>query len=253
MVATSTLTVDGVTAEQSMPDRALPQWAIDSLIFGMPTYTSAPKLWGKAVSIAMCMQARGWSESEFITEFMSRTQRKNKARQKRYANHKLWEQIQAYSKHGNSGLDEIKRAWAAAKDNLLACEGLTTPEELLTTAIEAASAWETRLEEAKDCLSVTETSVMLYVVTEIERRRMARVTCPCRSVAEFANVPPTTALRTLKALSEKGFLNQFSGGTYSKNPKCRKAAIYGLADPFTLRVGGRVALSPKPMASKLSA
>lgn len=101
------------------PNRALPTWAIDQLMFGVPTYTPAPKIWGRAVSIAMCTQARGWTQMEFINEFMSRAMRKNKAGQKRYANHKLWEQIQAYSKHGNSGLTELDKAWEAAKVNLL--------------------------------------------------------------------------------------------------------------------------------------
>jgi hypothetical protein len=240
--------VKSITREQrTTPNRALPQWAIDSLMDGVPTYTSAPKTWGRAVSIAMCAQARGWTQMEFINEFMSRTMRKNKAGQKRFTNHKLWEQIQAYSKHGNSGLSELDKAWETAKVNRLSGEGLTTPEDLLNNAIEWAWAWETRLDERKDGLSVAEASVMSYVITEIERRQMARVTCPCRVVGEFAKVPHATAARTLKGLAEKGFLNRFSKGVYAKDVTNRRAAVYSLSDPFTLRIGGRGAPSAKAM------
>lgn len=248
MVPVSTAIVDDEPVDHPKPNRALPQWAIDSLLFGMPTYTAAPKLWGKAVSIAMCAQARGWSRMEFINEFMSRTMRKNKAGQKRYANHVLWDQIQAYSRNGNSGIHELHKAWEAAQENLLAGEGLTTPEEWLANAIEQAWEWETRLDEGKDGLSVVEVSVMSYVITEIERRQMARVTCPCRAVGDFAKVPFKAASRTLNALTEKGFLMQVSSGCSSESPERRRAAIYSLSDPFTLRVGGRGAVSPKAIA-----
>lgn len=232
-------------AQRATPNRALPSWAIDALMEGVPEYTSAPKTWGKAVSIAMCAQARGWTRMEFINEFMSRTMRKNRAGQKRFANHKLWEQIQAYSKHGNNGISELDKAWETAKINLLSGEGLTTPEELLNNALERAWAWETRLDEGEDGLSVAEASVMSYVLTEIERRQMARVTCPCRVVGEFAKLPHATAARTLKSLAERGFLTQFSRGTYAKDTSNRKAAVYSLSDPFTLRIGGRGAPSIK--------
>lgn len=235
------------------PDRALPQWAIDALLFGMPRLTPAPKLWGKAVSIAMCMQRRGWSEAEYISEFMSRTMRKNEAGQKRYTNHALWEQIQAYSKHGNSGLHEIQKAWEAAKINLLNGEGLTTPDELINNAMERAWAWEVRLDEGRDDLSRAQALVMFYVISEVERRQMTRVVCPCRKVGEFAKVPHSTASRALQSLTDKGLLIQFSNGSYSKNPAFRKAAIYSLGDPFTLRVGGRGGLSDKPGAFRKQA
>lgn len=220
-------------------NRALPTWAIDLLMDGVPTYTPAPKIWGSVVSLAMCAQARGWSQMEFITEFTSRTTRKNKAGQKRTVNHKLWDQVQAYSKHGNSGMRELDKAWEAAKTNRLSGEGLITPEDLLQNAIENAWAWETRLDEGKDGLSVSEVAVMSYVITEIERRGMSRVSCPCRVVGDFAKLSHATAARTLKSLTEKGFLNQFSKGVYAKNPATRRAALYSLSDAFTLRIGGR--------------
>ena len=231
-------------------DRALPTWAIDLLMDGMPEHTPASKIWGKAVAIAMSAQQRGWTQMGFINEFMARSMRKNKAGQKRHHNHRLWEQVQAYSKHGNSGIHELDKAWEQAKVNLLSGEGLRTPEDLLNNAIERAWAWEARLDEGGDGLSVAEASVMRFVITEIERRQMARVTCPCRVVGEFAKIPHSTAARTLKALAEKGFVDQFSKGTYSKHPENRKAAIYSLSDPFTLRTGGRGLPSVKAMEFK---
>ncbi|KUI48418.1 hypothetical protein AU198_20825 [Mycobacterium sp. GA-1199] len=225
--------------EQHIPNRALPTWAIDTLIFGMPQYTSAQKIWGRAVAIAMCMQARGWTEAEYLTEFMSRPQRKNRAGQKRHTNHRLWEQIQAYSKHGNSGRQELEKAWKQAKVNRLAGEGLTTPEDLVNNAIGTAWAWEDRLAEGRDNLSVAEAAVMAYVIAFVEKRRMARVTCPLREVGAYANIPKTTVSRTLQSLVEKGFLVRFSRGIWSKKPGNRKAAIYSLGDPCNLRYGGR--------------
>lgn len=230
---------DQSAVEKAAPDRALPTWAIDRLMSGMPQYTSAPKIWGRAVAIAMCMQARGWTEVQCINEFMSRTQRKNKAGQKRYANHRLWEQIQAYSKHGNSGLHELQKAWEVAKVNRLQGEGLKTPEELFNDALEAAWAWEDRLIEGKDGLSDNEAMVIGYVIAHIEKREMSRVTCPVREVGNYANISKSTAGRLLKSLTERGYLVQFSCGIRSKDETKRKAAIYHLGDPFTLRFGGR--------------
>ena len=224
---------------EQTPDRALPTWAIDLLLFGVPKLTPAPKIWGKAVGIAMSAQARGWTHMEFVNEFMSRTKRKNEAGQKRYVNHRLWEQIQAYSKHGNGGLDELDKAWKQATVNLLSGEGLTTPEDLLNDAIERAWVWEDRINAGTDGLPLTEALVMSYVITYIEKRQMARVTCPCRDVGEFAMVPAATAARILRRLTDKGFLLQFSRGTWSKSPSTRKAAIYSLGDPYNLRFGGR--------------
>lgn len=43
--------------------RALPQWAVDLLIDGVGDFTPAHKIWGRAVSIAMCMQHLGRSSS----------------------------------------------------------------------------------------------------------------------------------------------------------------------------------------------
>jgi hypothetical protein len=234
--------IEDLPAEHT-PNCALPTWAIDRLMFGLPQYTPATKIWGRAVAIAMCAQARGWTQMEFVNEFTSRTKRKNKARQYRYANHRLWEQIQAYSKHGNSGLHELDKAWEAAKVNRLSGEGLTTPEELFNNALEAAWAWEDRLTEGKDGLSDSETMVIGYLIAYIEKRQMTRVTCPVREVGNFAIIPKSTAARLLKSLTQRGFLVQFSAGIRSKNESTRKAAIYQLGDPFTLRYGGHHVLS----------
>jgi hypothetical protein len=75
---------------------------------------------------------------------------------------------------------------------------------------------------------------------------MSRVTCSVRGVGEFTNIPKPTAYRALKSLTDKGFLVQVSRGTWSKEPGNRRAAIYGLGDPLSLRYGGRGAPSEKP-------
>jgi hypothetical protein len=86
-------------------------------------------------------------------------------------------------------------------------------------------------------------TVMAYVIAYIEKREMVRVTCPVREVGDFAGIPKSTAARALKSLTEKGFLMQFSRGFRSKDTSMRKAAIYYLSDPFSLRYGGRGAPS----------
>jgi hypothetical protein len=218
------------------PDRALPEWAIDLLMYGVPKYIPAPKIWGKVVSIAMSAQARGWTSIQFVNEVSKTERRKNKVGQRRWTSHHLWEQVLAYSRDSVDAFKELDKAWAAATDNLLS-EGLRTPEDLIANAIERAWAWEDRLGEGTDNLSVAEASVMSYVIAEIKKRRMTRVTCPCRAVGEFAKIPHVSANRTLKSLANKGFLVQYSRGTWSESPSKRKAAIYGLSDPFSLKTG----------------
>ena len=91
---------------------------------------------------------------------------------------------------------------------------------------------------------------MSYVIAFIEKRQMSRVTCSVREVGEFTGLPKSTAYRALKSLTEKGFLVQFSRGTWSKEPGNRRAAIYGLGDPLNLRYGGRGGPSTKAYAYK---
>ena len=89
-----------------------------------------------------------------------------------------------------------------------------------------------------------------YVIAFIEKRQMSRVTCSVREVGEFTGLPKSTAYRALNSLTEKGFLVQFSRGTWSKKPGNRRAAIYGLGDPLNLRFGGRGGPSAKAYAYK---
>ena len=89
------LTVIEGLPEEHTPNRALPQWAIDLLVFGMPQYTSAPKIWGQMLKIAMSAQARGWSQTDFENEVTKVERRKNSIDQKRRTEHKLWTQMVA--------------------------------------------------------------------------------------------------------------------------------------------------------------
>jgi hypothetical protein len=231
------------------PNRAIPQWAIDALLFGMPKYTSAGRIWGRMVSIAMSAQARGWTRNQFFNEVTKTERRKNAIGQTRLMQHKLWTQLVACSRDEGHALKQLDKAWAQAIENRMN-EGFRTAEDLIADAVERAYAWDDRLTEGKDGLPDNEALVMSYVIAFIEKRKMSRVTCSAREVGEFVNIPKSTAHRALKGLTDKGFLMQFSKGTWSKNASKRKAAIYCLGDPYSLRYGGRGAPSAKAYAYK---
>ncbi len=80
--------------------------------------------------------------------------------------------------------------------------------------------------------------MLLFVASENERRRMVRVTCPARAVAQAAKVLAMTASRSLNALAVRGFLVKHSSGRASGKTTTRRAAIYGLAVPEGLPPGG---------------
>ena len=235
--------------EEHTPNRALPQWAIDWLLFGMPKYTSAAKIWGRMLSIAMSAQARGWTRMEFFNEVTKTERRKNSVGQKRLTEHKLWLQLKACSRDEGHALKQLEKAWAQGVEHRMN-EGFRTAEDLIADAVERAHQWEDRLTEGKDGLLDTEMLVMSYVIAFIEKRQMSRVTCAVREVGEFTGLPKSTAYRALNSLTEKGFLVQFSRGTWSKTPGNRRAAIYGLGDPLDLRYGGRGGPSAKAYAYK---
>ena len=100
--------------EEHTPNRALPQWAIDSLLFGTPKDTSAPKIWGRMLSIAMSAQARGWTQIQFINEVTKTERRKNSVGQKRLTEHKLWLQLKACSRDEGHALKQLDKAWEQA-------------------------------------------------------------------------------------------------------------------------------------------
>ena len=229
---------EGDSPAPSNPNRALPGWAIELLVDGLPPYTPATRIWSRVVGIAMSAQARGWHYQEFIDEVTKVERRTNKARQRRWTKHRLWEQVEAYCTSKQSPRHELDKAWVQAIENLNG-DGFCTPEDLLNNALEAAFAWEERLTVGNDGLSDTEEMVMAYVIEQTLARKMSRVTCPCRAVGEYAGVPITTASDILRRLTERGFLNRFSKGVHSADPKRWKASIYSLGDPFTLKEGGR--------------
>jgi DNA-binding MarR family transcriptional regulator len=224
--------------EEHTPNRALPQWAIDSLLFGMPKYTSSAKIWGQMLKIAMSAQARGWSQTDFENEVTKVERRKNGMGQKLLTEHKLWLQLKAHSRDEGHALQQLEKAWEQGIEHRMN-QGFHTAEDLIANAVEAAWAWEDRLTEGKDGLLDTEMLVMSYVIASIEKRQITRVTCSVREIGEFTGLPKSTAYRALKSLTEKGFLVQVSRGTSSKKPSNRRAAIYRLGDPENLRYGGR--------------
>lgn len=219
------MTTDAGTGLPAL-DRALPEWAVDIILFGIPEKDTGDRrqLFGPCVRIAMSAQRRGWNESEYLTEVST---------------HKngLWRQLTT-RRDGRSypdkhGYKELRSAWEAATTNLNGL-GNRTGHDIAADAVELAFMWVDRLTDGIDDLREVEAGVMRYVVGETERRRMLRVTCPGREVAEFAKVPHRTAARVLARLTQRGLLIKHSPGRRGKRGSSRRAAIYGLVDPETL-------------------
>lgn len=226
-------------------NRAIPSWAIDWLLLGMPRYTPATKIWGRLVSIAMAAQERGWTQMEFINEVTKTERGTNEIGQKRLMTHRLWTQHLACSRNEAHAYKQLDRAWAKAIENRMNL-GFRTKADLVADAIERAYGWDDRLTEGNDGLGDNEALVMSYVIAFIEKREMSRITCSSREVADYTGLPKSTVHRVLKSLTDRGFLVQFSKGIWSEKTSTRKAAIYGLSDPLSLRYGGRGGPSEKP-------
>jgi hypothetical protein len=208
-------------------NHALPGWAVDAIIFGLPDKDACDsrKVWGMCVRIAMSAHRRGWNESEYVVEITHEDKKRGSGR--------LWMQLATRSdgraRSGNPPYRALRRAWEAGVANA-SNVGMRTREEIRDDAVERAFMWTDRITDGLDGLTPTEAAVMGYVVAETERRGMLRVTCPGRAVAEFAKVPHRTAARTLASLAKRGLLIKHSPGRRGR-PGRRKAAIYGLADP----------------------
>ncbi len=223
------LAASGITPEYA---HALPTGHFDRLRFGLPDKPAATQVWSAFVSIAMSAQIRGWSQTEFTTEVTGRTcLRINGAR--RWMPNRLWCQLDELARNPRRSLDD---AWEQAAANLRS-DGLHTLEDLRATAVETAWAWADRLLAGVDHLDEINARLMKYVVTQVEKREMAQVTCPVRDVANHAGVSYKTVHRRLKALTERGLLIQHSPGWYSHPTKApsRRAAIYSLSDPSVTR------------------
>ena len=211
-------------------NRALPGWAVDAIIFGLPDKDARDgrKVWGMCVRIAMSAHRRGWNESEYVVEITHEDKKRGPGR--------LWMQLTTRSdgrtRSGDSPYRALRKAWAAGVANANNV-GMRSLEEIRDDAVELAYRWTDRLTDGLDGLSPTQAAVMGYVVAETERREMLRVTCPGRAVAEYAKVPHRTAARTLSSLAKLRLLIKHSPGRRGKDGK-GKAAIYGLPDPDTL-------------------
>lgn len=197
-------------------NRALPGWAIDAIADGLPT-KDGRKVYAKCVSIAMSAHLRGWSEAQYVNEIASPTSR-------------LWAQLMT-RRDGRTAsmptaMKSLRKAWATGVANANNV-GMRTRDEIADEAVELAYQWADRLDDATDGLSATETAVMQYVVAQTAERKMLRVTCPGRAVAEAASIPHRTATRVLAELTRRGFLVKHSAGSRGE-PGKGKAAIYGL-------------------------
>ena len=115
-----------------MPCRSGPSTA---LLFGMPKYASAPKIWGRMLSIAMSAQARGWTWIDFFNEVTKTERRKNATGQKRLMQHKLWLQLKACSRDEGHALDQLEKAWEQGVEHRMN-EGFRTAEDLIADAVE---------------------------------------------------------------------------------------------------------------------
>lgn len=208
-------------------DRALPGWAVDCILFGIPDDQARDrrKLWGACVRIAMSAQRRGWSESDYLTEINLRK-------------HGLWRQLTT-QRDGRpypepKGYKELRSAWKAARLNVNDV-GCRTRDEIASDAMDLAFVWVEWITDHPGHLSEAEAGVMGYVIAETERRGMLRVTCPGRAVAEFSKTSHRTAARVLDRLVKRGLLIKHSPGRrWKKRTPSGRAAIYGLADPETL-------------------
>lgn len=212
-------------------DHALPTGHIDRLMFGFPGRPDVVTIYNAFVSISMSAQLRGWTATEFDAEVTAtKCDRKGRNRNRFFWSHRLWEQLNARSDDARGLLD---KAWGQAAINL-ADEGLHSLEDLRNAAVETAWAWQDRLLAGVDGLDGIEAMVIEYVTIQMENRQVLRVTCPCREVANYANITKNTAYRRLQALTERGLLIQHSRGWYSTDKKrpSRRAAIYSLA-PLT--------------------
>jgi hypothetical protein len=207
-------------------NRALPGWAVDVIRDGVAG--DHRRVWSVLVSIAMSAHLRGWTEGQYIREVSSRESR-------------LWAQMRMRPdgrrpRSDLAAVRELQKAWEQGVVNVNDV-GTRTISEIRDDAVELAFRWVDRLVDNTDDLSPTEKSVMDYVVSETNRRGMLRVTCPSRTVAEFAKVPRMTAHRTLSDLTRKGLLLKRSTGRPQNNHSPGRAAIYELADPETLPCG----------------
>ena len=217
--------------DQSL-DRALPSWAVDLMLNGLngKDAHNPRKVWAEILRLSMSAYRRGWTEAQFCAE-LTKDQKKRALR-----NHRLWAQL----REGCSDVSayrQLHKAWGCAVANVNDV-GERTHAELQAEAVELAYRWADRITDAGDQLSEAETAVLLFVASETERRAMPRVTCPARAVAQAAKTSPMTASRSLNALADRGFLFKHSPGRASGKTTSRRAAIYGLADPEALPLGG---------------
>ena len=225
--------------EDSTLNHALPTGHIDRLYFGIPDNPTEKQVWNSFVSLAMSAQCRGWSQVEFENEVTGRPCIRIRG-QRRWVTHRLWAQLVERSRDPNKSL---RKAWDQADLNL-DDRNWRDREELAAAAVENAWAWQDRLAAATDDLEAETAMVMDYVVGQVEKRGITRVTCPAREVAAHAGVSRNTAWRRLQQLTERGLLIQYSKGWYAKPPKkvegqpqrsrpsSRRAAIYSLPDLF---------------------
>ncbi|ASQ87355.1 hypothetical protein CE197_18540 [Mycobacterium intracellulare subsp. chimaera] len=200
---------------------------------------SAAKVWGAFVSIAMSAQLRGWTHIQF-TEEVTRQERRNIYGTRRWTRHKLWIQLDDFSRDKPHAFKSLDSAWDQATANLTD-SGMRTPEDLKTSAIKRAWQWTDRIAADTDGFDDIDKRVMDYVITSVEERGLAHVTCPARAAAEHAKISAMTARRRLLNLAAHGFLVQHSPGWYSADSSSRRAAIYSLGDPEIVLTAGNPA------------
>jgi hypothetical protein len=207
-------------------NRALPGWAVDAIVFGLPRREARDRrrLWAMCMKIAMSAHRRGWTEAEYCTEISA-----NK-------HGGLWRQLttrpDGRPRSEKSGYTVLWSAWESGLANVNNV-GMRTKAEIAADAVELAYHWADRLTDALDDLDQIEVAVMSYVISESARRGYLRVTCPGREVAEFAKTSHRSAARVLARLAERGLLVRHSPGRRGTGSS-RRAAIYGLADPKTI-------------------
>ncbi|CAH0311258.1 hypothetical protein SRABI91_04942 [Rhodococcoides fascians] len=200
-------------------DKALPGWLVDKLTQGASSRNQRT-VWGACVSIAMSAQVRGWREQEF-TNAVAADQ------------NKLWRQLNTQrdgrQRSSTIAYRDLHTAWLAAATNL-ADVGLRTSADLTKDAEELALMWSEAIDHPSIGLSPRDRAVMHHVVQQVQKRAMARVTCPRREVANLAGITEKAARCALDRLTARGFLIKVSAGESGDPTKgALKAAIYRLS------------------------
>lgn len=233
----------------SVPDRALPGWAVDRIRDGADLRGQGNKaVWAALVKTASSAQKRGQGQHEwadFVTDVGSQLGRQVQSKDGRNARTPL-------------GVEkELTKAWKAAAEWLAKQDPAWSREQVRTHASERAAAVCRLLEEPNADLSDRERAVMAYAAEQTEKRGMLRVALPWRAVMAATGLTERTTKATLKLLTDRGLLTLEVPGRRGE-PGRRRANLYALPPaahltPYMCRVPRPMGLSGQAYGTPTSA